>query len=83
MLTNTSDERILRNPEFNYPITVKWGSGSDTLTYWDNICIYAIEQFGLPGERYVTDISADAMVWAFQSEQDALIFKLRFSEVAE
>jgi hypothetical protein len=83
MLTNTSDEHTLRNPEFNYPITVKWGAGSDTLTYWDNICIYAIEQFGLPGERYVTDISADNMSWIFRSEQDALIFKLRFSEVTD
>jgi hypothetical protein len=74
-------KNIVKNSEFEYPITVKWGSGSDTLTYWDNICIYAIEHFGLPGDRYVTDITADHMTWQFRSEQDALIFKLRFSEV--
>jgi hypothetical protein len=68
---------------FAHPVTVRWGSGSDTIEYWDQLCIYSIEQFGLPGTRYVTEISADAMVWSFQSEQDALIFKLRFSEVTD
>jgi len=73
----------MRTNNFSHPVTVRWGRGADTMTYWDHLCIYSIEQFGLPGDRYVTDISADAMVWSFQSEQDALIFRLRFSEVAE
>jgi hypothetical protein len=73
----------MRDNNFTHPVTVRWGSGSDTMDYWDQLCIYGIEQFGLPGDRYVTDISADAMVWSFRSEQDALIFKLRFSEVTE
>jgi hypothetical protein len=51
------------------------------MDYWDNLSIYSIEHFGLPGDRYVTDISAEAMTWQFRSEQDALIFRLRFSEV--
>jgi hypothetical protein len=49
---------------------------------WDNVCIYAIEHYGLPGSRYITDISADRMVWSFRDPQDALMFKLRWSEVA-
>lgn len=51
------------------------------MDYWDNLSIYSIEQFGLPGDRYITDISADDMTWMFKSEADALIFRLRFSEV--
>jgi hypothetical protein len=52
-----------------------------TITHWDDVCIYAIEHFGLPGDKYITDISADSMTWLFKSQQDALLFKLRWSEV--
>jgi hypothetical protein len=72
---------ILTDPEFNYPVNVYWGRGADTMDFWDKMCIYGIEQFGLPGDRYITDISADNMKWIFRSEADALIFRLRFSEV--
>ena len=78
---NILDEHILKSPEFKYPVTIQWGRGADTMDYWDNLSIYSIEHFGLPGDRYVTDISAEAMTWAFRSEHDALIFRLRFSEV--
>jgi hypothetical protein len=41
-----------------------------------------MEMFGLPGDRFVTDIAEDRMSWIFRNEQDAFIFKLKFSEVA-
>jgi hypothetical protein len=78
---NILDEHTLKSPEYQYPVTIRWGRGADTMDYWDNLSIYSIEHFGLPGDRYVTDISAEAMTWAFRSEHDALIFRLRFSEV--
>ena len=77
----TLERSTLTDPEFTHNVTVQWGKGSDTLTYWDELCIYGIEQFGLPGDRYITDISADAMTWSFKSDKDALIFRLRFGEV--
>jgi hypothetical protein len=48
--------------------------------YWDTLCGSAIELFGLPGGRYITDISEHSMTWSFRSEKDALLFKLKFSE---
>ena len=72
----------MRDPEFTYPVTVRWGQGADTMHYWDQLSISSIELFGLPGDRFITDISADNMTWFFKSDQDALIFKLKFSEVA-
>lgn len=83
MLTNISDEPTLTDPEFEHPVTVRWGQGADTIEYWNEMCMASIDMFGCPGDRYVTDIGADAMTWSFQSEQDALIFRLKFSEVAE
>jgi len=48
---------------------------------WDEICIYAIEHYGLPGKNYVTDMSVDRMIWSFKDPKNALMFKLRWSEV--
>ena len=82
MPKTTSKGHTLTDPKFNHPVTVNWGQGADTMDNWDRMCIYGIEQFGLPGDRYITDISADRMTWIFRSGADALIFRLRFSEVA-
>ena len=71
----------LKSPEYRNHVTVKWGAGADTMEYWDRLSIYSIEHFGLPGDRYVTDITANFMTWSFKSEADALIFRLRFGEV--
>jgi hypothetical protein len=71
----------MRDPEFAYPVTVRWGRGSDTMDYWNGICVASIEMFGLPGDRFVTDIGPEAMTWSFRDDRDALIFKLKFSEV--
>ena len=54
-----------------------------SLQDWDDVCVYAIEHFGLPGTKYVTEITADYMVWSFKDPKDALMFKLRWSEVAQ
>ena len=71
----------MRDPEFVHPVTIRWGRGADTMDYWDQLSIASIELFGLPGDRYVTDITADDMTWFFKNEQEAFIFKLKFSEV--
>ena len=72
----------MRDPEFNHPVTVRRGQGADTIEYWNQLCIASIDMFGLPGDRFITDISAEAMTWTFCDSKDALLFKLKFSEVA-
>ena len=67
---------------YNHHVAVWWSERMRPTTAWDEVCIYAIEHYGLPGTRYITDISADRMVWSFQDPKDALMFKLRWSEVA-
>jgi hypothetical protein len=67
---------------YDYNVAVWWSERMRPVTAWDEICIYAIEHYGLPGARYITDISADRMVWSFKDPKDALMFKLRWSEVA-
>jgi hypothetical protein len=48
--------------------------------YWDTLCANAVELFGLPGDRYITDLSEQSMTWSFCNKKDALLFKLKFAE---
>lgn len=51
---------------------------NDTISRWDEVCIWAIEQFGLPGQRYTTHPTADHMDFLFESSQDAVYFTLKW-----
>ena len=35
-----------------------------------------VEVFGLPGDRYITDVNVDDMTFWFRDHRDALLFKL-------
>ena len=47
---------------------------------WNEICADVVEQFGLPGDRYVTNVGGFYMQFYFRTEQDLLLFKLKWSE---
>ena len=47
---------------------------------WNELCAQTVEQFGLPGHRFTTSITARTMTFYFKSEQDFLFFKLKWSE---
>jgi hypothetical protein len=69
-------------PEYIHHVEIPWSKNMQTISRWDDVCIYAIEHYGLPGKNYITDMSADRMIWSFRNPQNALMFKLRWSEVA-
>lgn len=41
---------------------------------WNEICAWAVERFGLPGDRYRTEISTEHMTWYFNDIRDKIIF---------
>ena len=43
---------------------------------WNETFAQAVEQFGLPGDRYVTHATEDYMDFYFKDERDAIIFEL-------
>jgi hypothetical protein len=47
---------------------------------WNEMCAQVVEQFGLPGDRYVTEVGLLEMAFIFKSPQDLLLFKLKWSE---
>lgn len=46
---------------------------------WNEVCIWAIEQFGLPGDRYQTQVTVDAMTFRFRNPRDLVWMKLRWT----
>jgi len=67
----------LQDLDFPHGAHLAWGRPYDTITKWDEVSIWGIETFGLPGDRYITDINIDEMVWWFRDPQDRLLFVLR------
>ena len=70
-------ESGLQDPDFAYGAQINWGYSMDTISQWDDVAVWGIEMFGLPGERYITEINVNDMTWWFRSEQDRLVFVLR------
>ena len=58
-------------------IRICWQKG-DTITNWDEICIWALEQFGLPGTKFIAHPTQDYMDFLFSDEKDAIHFSLRW-----
>ena len=79
---NTLKQLTLREPRFPYPVTIMWGPGAENETQWNDISIWCVETFGLPGDRYITDISTEHMTWFFRQDQDAVFMKLKYGALA-
>ena len=56
-------------------VRIPWQTGYNSYR-WNEICITAIEKFGLPGERYFTHATEEYMDFFFTDERDAIIFEL-------
>ncbi len=67
----------MQDPNFPYGAQVTWGRPYDTMKQWDQIAAWGIETFGLPGDRYVTDVNVLYMVWWFRDPRDQTLFVLR------
>lgn len=76
----TSSEFTLKNPNYTHHCKISWQPPHDNIVYWNQVCIGAVDLFGLPGQRYLTETNESDMTWSFACSQDALLFKLKFSE---
>ena len=61
--------------KYKYTVNIPWKRG-DTISNWDEKCIFAIETFGLPGLKYITHLTEDSMDFIFMEEKDAIHFSL-------
>jgi hypothetical protein len=61
-------------------VTLEWREGRDNIESWNEICAWAIEQFGLPGNRYESHPDSDYMLFTFKSKKDADLCRILLSE---
>ena len=81
--TNTSGKTILRDPKYTHHCTVPWLDWEHNLHVWKVVMSESVELFGLPGDKYITDIGDKSMTWSFRDTRDALLFKLKFGSAVE
>ena len=61
-----------------YPVRIPWCDQDGNITPWNIICAWALETFGLPGDRFTAHPTEDYMDFVFYNKQDAEIFTLRW-----
>ena len=65
------------NPDWTL-VELAWEKGKDTEYFWNEACAWAIEQFGLPGENYLTHPTERSMKFLFKNESDAILMTLKW-----
>ena len=60
-------------------VRIPWTVRSDNEVYWNEVCAWAIERFGLPGERFVSHANINYMDFVFKSNKDALMMAVMWS----
>ena len=56
-------------------VRIPWKTNHDTPT-WNQKCAWAVETFGLPGDKFDTHATEDYMDFYFKDERDAILFEL-------
>jgi hypothetical protein len=60
-------------------VRIPWTRDSDNVYRWNEVCAWAIEYFGLPGNRFEAHANVDHMDYVFKSNKDALIMALQWN----
>jgi hypothetical protein len=59
-------------------VEIPWEKTRDKTFSWREACVWALENFGLPGENYVTHPSENQMKFLFKHEQHAILMALKW-----
>jgi hypothetical protein len=60
-------------------VRIDWIRKYDNNTMWNEVCAWAIERFGLPGDRFETHANVDYMEFIFKSNKDALLMAIQWN----
>ena len=60
-------------------VRIPWTVRSDNEIYWNEVCAWAIERFGLPGDKFVTSANTNYMDFVFENNKDALMMALMWN----
>jgi hypothetical protein len=62
-------------------VRIPWERNYDNEYKWNLVCARAIEQFGLPGDRFETHANIHHMDFIFKSNKDALMFAIEHNGI--
>lgn len=61
-----------------YKVKITWKMGHDTTTRLYHVCAWVVEEYGLPGGKYNTELTEHYMVFNFNKQEDAAMTALRW-----
>lgn len=65
---------------YNHRVKISWSLNQDTEEWWNEVCAWALEEFGLPGDKFVSTPSPEFMYFDFKDKEDAVIMALRWGK---
>ena len=71
-------ETTLKECQGWYKVELAWEKETDSEYLWNEACAWALENFGLPGENYVTHPNKRNMLFLFKNEKDAIMMTLKW-----
>ena len=60
-------------------VRIPWTRDADNEYKWNEVCAWAIERFGLPGDRFTTHANVNYMDFVFSSNKDALLMAIMWN----
>lgn len=60
-------------------VRISWEREHENGKYWNEVCAWAVERFGLPGDRFTTHANINYMDFVFDSNKDALVMALMWN----
>jgi len=60
-------------------VRIVWSRDFSNAEQWNNVCAWAVERFGLPGDRFQSHPNIDYMDFVFNSNKDALLMALMWN----
>ena len=61
-------------------VHIPWSPKAGNILVWDEITISIIERFGLPGNKYTTELTDSYMNFVFKDEREGLVCQLLVSD---
>ena len=61
-------------------VQIPWSPKANTTALWNEITASVVDHFGLPGNRFTTEVTEDYMNFNFINDQDGLMCKILVSD---
>ncbi len=60
-------------------VRIAWSREFHNAQQWNEVCAWAVERFGLPGDRFQSHANENYMDFVFTSNKDALLMALMWN----